>query len=87
MNEIINSVYVQGGIVMLVVNFILTGLKKVGMRKKLLPFFALFLPAIAGAIYALAQSLPIIDTIIQGLIIGATSMGAYDVVKKVKERS
>lgn len=84
--ELINNVYVQGGIVMLVVNGAISVLKK-WIPTKFLPLIALALPAIAGTVYAVTQHLPIVEVLIKGLVIGASSMGAYDVISKATSKT
>ena len=84
MEEIIQNVYLQGGVVMVAVNFIIGFVKK-WVPTKWLPLIALGLPAIAGGIYAAVQGAPIWNTVLMGLTIGGVSMGAYDVKKSVKK--
>ena len=82
--DVINNVFVQGGIVMVGINMILGFIKR-WVPTKWMPLIALVLPSIAGGIYAAIQGIPILDTVLMGLTIGGVSMGAYDVVKSVKK--
>ena len=81
----LDNIFIQGGIVMVATNFIVSMLKK-WVNVKWLPLFALFLPAIGGAIYGAVTDSSVVDLLIKGLAVGAASMGAYDVVKTVKKK-